>query len=307
MYCSNCGIPLPEDARFCPLCGRKRYEPECATAPAAGPVFSPCDEVPAEDAAPVIPEEVSVFPTEPAPVTEEPAPLPEMPKKRRKPLLLPCLILAGLFVVGLVCYFVFPRPTPQLPEETKPSAQTTKPPLPDKDPTQPTSGSSHDFTPTDADCFLVTDEGIRFLPQQFDGGKILVIPDEIDGVPVTAIAPEGFAGCEGITTIILPNGLETIGKDAFRGCPDLRGIYFPDTLREIGEGAFANCISMEAVSVPAGIESIGTNAFTGCASLMYIFYGGTYEQWLGIYNEYVTPFTYAICQDGDYYHGVKIP
>lgn len=335
MDCYVCGYPLPEGANFCPNCGRNR---------AAAPVIPeeellPLDPVPEEEPvvpaveappipAPQPPESKIPAPetpgtespdTEPAPeadavpTAEEPTPIVTEPvKAKRRPLLLPALIMAGMFLVGLVCFLLFPfetdgpgtpsSPAIQAPQE--PSSPES-PPLPERN-TQNSQGTSRseEFVPADASCFELTGNTIRFLPDKYDGGRVLVIPNEIDGTEVTAIADYGFANCDGITTIILPDGLKTIGSYAFNGCDDLRGVYFPDSLREIGRGAFNWCISLEAVSVPTGVKTIGADAFDGCASLMYIFYSGTYEDWVELYNEYITPFTWVSCLDGDYNHGV---
>ena len=112
---------------------------------------------------------------------------------------------------------------------------------------------------------------------------------------------------EDITTVILPDGLEAIGAYAFAGCGDLRGVYIPSGVNSIGANAFEWCVSLESISISTGVKSIGTDAFDGCASLMYIFYSGAFEDWVALYNEYITPFTYVICMDGDYYHGAYTP
>ena len=49
----------------------------------------------------------------------------------------------------------------------------------------------------------------------------LVIPDELDGCPVTMIADGAFSYCDALTSIRLPKGLKRIGLDVFRETPNL--------------------------------------------------------------------------------------
>lgn len=303
MTCYVCGSQMPEEARFCPMCGRY-YPPTSAPVAASEPAEIP--EV-AEDLTAPLPD-CGGIPVPPIELFPE-----EQPKrKKRKAVLIPVIIMAVLMTFGSIVFFLLPSPKPESADPTTPAVgqppqeteSATRPQNPGKD---EESFRSDDFIPTDESCFLMTDEGLTFLPHKYKGGAVLVIPEEVGGVKVTAIAPDGFTGCEGVTTLILPDTLETVGDRAFAYCAELRGIWFPDSVRTIGEGAFLGCIGLEAVSIPGGMESIGTDAFTGCAKLLYFFYDGYYNDWLELYNAYVTPFTAVSCLDGDYYHGVKTP
>lgn len=334
MKCPFCTTPLPEATDFCPGCGRKVEPPVEERLPDSSfPVTEapvPVDAeasaaAPGEKASDPRPEAVAPESTE-APVPREEVSHPEAPveestapaaavQAERKPLLrplrIPLLVLTLVFLFGLGVYFLFPDEPAELPPETtSPSLQDPdKPPLPPVKQDNSDNGGLRDesFVPAPDKCFLVTEEGIYFLPQLYTGGPVLVIPNEIIGEPVTAIAPGGFAELTGITTVVLPDGLETIGAEAFRDCPEIRGMYIPESVRSIGENAFANCKSLESVSISASMESIGTGAFSGCSALRFIFYTGTFQQWQSLYYEYVNPFAYACCSDGDYYHGVNLP
>lgn len=43
----------------------------------------------------------------------------------------------------------------------------------------------------------------------------LIIPDTIDGFPVTSIGDFAFFDCAGLTSVTIPNELKNIGTDAF--------------------------------------------------------------------------------------------
>ena len=155
----------------------------------------------------------------------------------------------------------------------------------------------------DEDCFAVAENTLMFLPENWDGGPVLNIPETIGGMTVTGIGPGCFAGCAELTTIILPDTVTIISPLAFADCSSLRGLYLPDGLQTIGTDAFAGCAALEAITVPTTVEHIAPGVFDDCASLRYIFYSGTFEDWDALYSDYINPFTTAICLDGGYYHG----
>ena len=169
----------------------------------------------------------------------------------------------------------------------------------------PIPGPSPESLPEAADegCFAVADHTLMFLADNWDGSPILRIPDTIAGEEIISIGVGCFAGCEELTTIFLPDTVTVISPMAFSGCTGLRGLYLPDGVELIGKDAFAMCRSLEAIYIPASVATIAPGCFDDCASLRYIFYGGTFEDWSELYSDYITPFTAAICLDGEYYHG----
>lgn len=157
--------------------------------------------------------------------------------------------------------------------------------------------------PAGDDCFFLEDNTLYFIPENWDGGPILNVPETVDGEEVQFIGPDCFRNCTELTTILLPDTVLAIDSNAFAGCSKLRGLYIPEGVKSIGQDAFAGCIDMEAVYIPASVESIAEHAFDDCASLLYIFYGGIFEDWDALYDDYINPFTTAVCLDGHYYHG----
>lgn len=121
----------------------------------------------------------------------------------------------------------------------------------------------------------------------------IVIPNKIDGYPVTKIAafsfyfcnelssvklPEtitiidtfAFRNCSKLTKINLPKSLKTIGEAAFGGCVNLKKITLPNSLINIERGAFLNCTSLTQITIPNQITEIGTDVFASCTGLKQV-------------------------------------
>ena len=54
----------------------------------------------------------------------------------------------------------------------------------------------------------------------------VVIPDEIEGYPVTAIGASAFYNRAGLVSVTIPESVRTIGSNAFYGCTGLRTVYY---------------------------------------------------------------------------------
>lgn len=90
----------------------------------------------------------------------------------------------------------------------------------------------------------------------------VVIPGEVDGLPVTAIADEAFAWCS-FNKVEISEGVTKIGQGAFSQCLDLNFVSLPDSLEIIGDRAFFGCSDLSSVTVPKSVKSIGDFAFSG--------------------------------------------
>lgn len=117
---------------------------------------------------------------------------------------------------------------------------------------------------------VCSDEGFIFnLDLKFfrEPEGSLTVPSVIGGYPVTAIGSAAFLNCWRITSVKIPEVVESIGDRAFEGCKSLKSVSIPCTVKSIGEYAFDGCISLESVEVPASVTTIGIGAFGGCSAL----------------------------------------
>jgi hypothetical protein len=75
----------------------------------------------------------------------------------------------------------------------------------------------------------------------------VVIPEKIDGMPVTEIGKNAFEGYNEFTSIIIPNSVTTIGESAFKRCSKLATITIPNSVTDIGDSAFESCIGLKNI------------------------------------------------------------
>ena len=94
-----------------------------------------------------------------------------------------------------------------------------------------------------------------------------VIPNEIEGVPVTSIDSLAFSDCTGLTSVIIPDSVTSIGQSAFFRCTGLTSVTIPNSVTSIGVSAFLACTGLTSVTIPNSVTSIGASAFKGCTGL----------------------------------------
>lgn len=81
---------------------------------------------------------------------------------------------------------------------------------------------------------------------------------------VTTIDDDAFSALANVRSIVIPEGVTSIGVRAFRGCK-FEEVSFPSTLEEIGGSAFHSCSSLKTVNFAEGLKKIGGTAFCNCA------------------------------------------
>ena len=95
----------------------------------------------------------------------------------------------------------------------------------------------------------------------------VIIPDRLGGYPVVRIGKFAFKNCGALTTVTIPNRVETIEHHAFTGCGSLRSVAIPDGLTPISNGLFSGCSSLMSITIPNSVTSRNAYAFFNCGSL----------------------------------------
>lgn len=125
------------------------------------------------------------------------------------------------------------------------------------------------------------------------GSASVVVPDWINGLPVTEIGSTAFAfrtsltsiaigtnvariganafqGCVSLAAVTMDEGVATLGDDAFYACRNLTSIRLPDSLGVLGHRVFWECSRLTNVVLGRGLGAIGANVFYSCPNLQSI-------------------------------------
>ncbi len=87
---------------------------------------------------------------------------------------------------------------------------------------------------------------------------------------ITSIGRHAFSDCELLTDIVIPKSITTIGDYAFSWCAELTSANIPDSVTTIGDYAFENCDSLISIKIPNSVITIGKDAFSSCSDLISI-------------------------------------
>ena len=107
---------------------------------------------------------------------------------------------------------------------------------------------------------------------------------------VTTIGSCAFYGYKNMASVTIPKSVTSIGERAFYGCTSLTGITIPESVTLIGESAFYQCTALTSITIPEGVTSIGDYAFNRCDNLSDV-YITNMDAWCRINfgNSYATP------------------
>ncbi len=92
------------------------------------------------------------------------------------------------------------------------------------------------------------------------------VPDNYNGVKITAIGQGAFQLKKNMTFIKIPDSIKTIGTMAFYGCTGLTSVYIGENVDSIGAKAFNSCTSLSYIDIK-NTTMIGEMAFFGCKAL----------------------------------------
>lgn len=110
-------------------------------------------------------------------------------------------------------------------------------------------------------------DGCAVITSYLGEESVVIVPSELDGLPVIGIGTNAFSSRYSVERVVLPEGLLFLERTAFRYCPAMYAIEFPSTLVSIGEYAFYRCERLDDVVLPDGLTELGSRAFQGCSAL----------------------------------------
>lgn len=81
---------------------------------------------------------------------------------------------------------------------------------------------------------------------------VLTVPSHLGGHSVTTIGDEAFAGCKGIVSAVLPEGVKALCDEAFFGCENLTEIVLPASMEMFGRHVFGGKSKLRSIAVAEG-------------------------------------------------------
>lgn len=108
--------------------------------------------------------------------------------------------------------------------------------------------------------------------KNFESGKTydIVIPETIDGVPVTEISNTAFSSNRYIRSVVMPSSITTIGNGSFKKCSALEKVVLSEGLQSMGDAVFEGCTALSEAVLPYGMKKLGSRTFYNCKSLRRI-------------------------------------
>lgn len=157
-----------------------------------------------------------------------------------------------------------------------------------------------------------------------NGISTLIIPDNIEGIPVIEIAENAFSEkniippehLEEVTysqqqycfiewqkdikiektsvlqKVVLPDSIQKIGKSAFSHCSALTQIDLPQYIKTIPEQCFSHCIALKEIRIPEYVTNIQKYAFYNCIKLEHIYL----PNGISVLEDYAFYNNYCLCE-----------
>lgn len=120
---------------------------------------------------------------------------------------------------------------------------------------------------SDFDC--TTENGEVTITDYTGTREHVLIPSEIGGFPVTALADKAFYE-KHVTTVVVPDSVTEIGDLCFSGDNYLVSLTLPDGLAELSYGALESCYSLMDFDLPKGLKTIGAGALQSIFYLTHL-------------------------------------
>lgn len=82
-----------------------------------------------------------------------------------------------------------------------------------------------------------------------------------------------------IESIVISEGVTSIGAYAFQNCTALTLVELPDSLEHLGDYTFENCDSLISLKLPLNTKTVGFGVLRGC-NIDSLYFEGTINDWL---------------------------
>ena len=95
----------------------------------------------------------------------------------------------------------------------------------------------------------------------------IIIPERIEGYPVTQMGNYAFQDNSKIVSIQMPNTITEMGYSLFKNCIKLENVTLSKYINSISFSTFEGCTSLKNIEIPSKVSFIGSSVFKNCTSL----------------------------------------
>ena len=128
--------------------------------------------------------------------------------------------------------------------------------------------------PADATNWTWTSNGRSVTLTSYTGPDNVILPDMLDGLPVTRIGNECFyvlpPSSLTITNVVNTRDIVDVGDGAFGACANLESLDLPSVIT-IGQLTFSGCTALRELRL-ASVRSIGSDALWNCENLTAVYF-----------------------------------
>ncbi len=111
-----------------------------------------------------------------------------------------------------------------------------------------------------SDFAYTADGGEVTITDYIGTSEHVLIPDTIDGLPVTALGHRAFYE-KTVTTVVVPDSVTEIGAACFSGDNYLVSLKLPDGLKRLPPASLESCMRLYDFDMPQGLEKIYSSVF----------------------------------------------
>ena len=121
---------------------------------------------------------------------------------------------------------------------------------------------------------VLTISGSGAMEDYSSGGNAIATPWEssahsiktvIIDEGVTSVGAFAFYMCGNLTSVDISEGVTTIGSLAFASCSNLKTVHLPNSIKTINSQVFQHCNKLDTINFPYGLETIGAWALLDTA------------------------------------------
>jgi len=122
---------------------------------------------------------------------------------------------------------------------------------------------------TEGLIYKLDGDGKSYTLIGYEGDAIdILVPTYYEGLPVLEIAKNAFYNKK-ICSIIISEGIISIGEAAFRQCTSLEHVELPSTLTHIDSAVFTST-KIKTIVLPDNLKVIPNNTFLRCTELAHV-------------------------------------